>query len=168
MALYTNISAGVNALLTGTSDLGGTSTAQNVSYAKTLTSGTGAGQADLVWGDNNTLAASATTDIDLAGALTGALGGTVTFAKIKAIFLYADEGNTNNVVLGAAASNQFVGPFGAATHTIAVPPGGCAVLVAPGTAGWAVTAATGDLLRVANSGAGTAVTYKILIVGTSA
>lgn len=168
MALYTTISAGVNALLTGSSDLGGTSTPQNLSYAKTLTSGTASGQADLVWGDTNTLAASANTDVDLAGSLTGALGGTVTFVKVKAIMLYADEGNTNNVVLGNAASNGFVGPFGAATHTISVAPGGCAVLVAPGTAGWAVTATTADLLRVANSGAGTSVTYKILIVGTSA
>jgi hypothetical protein len=168
MALYTTIQVGVNALLSGSSDLGATSTPQNLSYAKTLTSGTATGQADLVWGDLNTLAASTNTDIDLAGSLTGPLGGTVTFARVKCIMITADEGNTNNVILGAAATNAFVGPFGAATHTIAVQPGGSVTLTAPGTTGWPVTAATADLLRVANSGAGSTVTYKILIVGASA
>lgn len=167
MGLYTNISAAVTALLSGSGDLGTPSAPQTLGYAKTLTSGTGSGQADLVWGDTNTLAASANTDIDLAGSLTGPLGATLTFAKIKAVFVYADEGNTNNVVLGGAASNAFVGPFGAATHTIAVPPGGSVLLTAP-AAGWPVTAATADLLRVANSGAGSSVTYRVILIGTSA
>ena len=39
------------------------------------------------------------------------------------------------------------------------------LLVAPGAAGYAVTAGTGDILKVANSGAGTGVTYDIVIVG---
>ncbi|GAA3877825.1 hypothetical protein GCM10022243_48170 [Saccharothrix violaceirubra] len=168
MPLQTNLGAAITALLTGTTDLGPASTPQNLSYARTWTSGTAAGQADLVWGDTNTLAASATTDVDLAGSLTGPLGGTITFARVKAILLTADAGNANNVVLGAAASNAFVGPFGASTHTVAVQPGGSVLLVAPGATAWPVTASTADLLRVANSGAGTAVTYSLLIVGASA
>lgn len=169
MALTTKIAVAVQALLTGSTDLSQTSAPHRASYSASWGSGTGSGQADLVWGDTNTLAASANTDLDLAaGALTGALGGTLTFARVKAILLIADAGNTNNVVLGGAASNQFVGPFGAAAQTIAVPPGGVAVLTAPGATGWPVTAGTGDLLRIANSGAGSTVTYKVVIIGTSA
>lgn len=167
MPLTTNIRAGIDALLTGSTDLGSTSAPLAVTYTKSLASGTGSGQADLVWADINTLAASATTDVDLAGTLPGALGGTVVFVKVKAILLYADEGNTNNVVLGGAAATQFVGPFGAATHTVAVPPGGVVVLTAP-AAGWTVTAGSADFLRVANSAAGTSVTYRLIVIGTSA
>lgn len=169
MALKTDITVAVKALLSGTGDLSSPAAPHRAAYSASWGSGTGSGQADLVWADTNTLAASANTDLDLAaGALTGALGGTITFARVKAILLIADAGNTNNVVLGGAASNQFVGPFGAATQTIAVPPGGVAMLTAPGATGWAVTAGTGDLLRIANSGAGSTVTYKVVIVGASA
>lgn len=168
MALTTKLTGAINATLTGTGDLGTPLVPLPLSFARDWTSGTASGQADLVWGDTNTLTASSTTDIDLAGALTGPLGGTLTFVRVKAILLVADAGNTNNVVLGNAAANAFVGPFGAATHTVAVQPGGMAMLVAPGATAWTVTAGTGDLLRVANSGAGTSVTYSILIVGASA
>ena len=44
-------------------------------------------------------------------------------------------------------------------------PGGTLLLVAPNAAGYAVTAGTGDLLKVANSGGSTGVTYDIVIVG---
>lgn len=133
-----------------------------------LDNGTGANQADKLYADSNTLAASANTDVDLAGSLTDVLGAALTFAKVKAIFLRAATGNTNNVVLGGAASNAFVGPFGAAAHTISVSPGGFLGIIAPDSAGWTVTAGTGDLLRIANSGAGSTVTYDVVIIGTSA
>jgi hypothetical protein len=168
MALSTKLSAAISATLTGAGDLGTPTVALPLSFARDWTTGTASGQADLAWGDTNTLAASANTDIDLAGSLTGPLGGTVTFARVKAIIVVADAANTNSVVLGNAASNGFTGPFGAATHTVAVPPGGMLMLVAPGTTAWPVTASTGDLLRVANSGAGSSVTYQILIIGASA
>lgn len=131
-----------------------------------LADGTGTGQANRVFSQTITLAASANQDLDLNGALVDALGGPAVFARVKAIAINARAANTNNVVVGAAAANGFVGPFGAATHTVAVPPGGQFVISHPG-AGWTVTAATADLLRVANSGAGTPVTLDIVIVGTS-
>ncbi len=89
----------------------------------------------------------------------------LTFTKIKAILVKAAEGNTNNVVVGGAASNGWVGPFGATTDTVAVKPGGTVMFVAPDANGYAVTAGTADQLKVANSGVGTGVTYDIVIVG---
>lgn len=167
MALVTDISLRVKALLSGASDLGDASATKTLTYGKNLPSGTASGQADQAWADTGQLAASATVDLDLAGSLSGPLGGTLTFVKVKSIHLYADEGNTNNVVVGGAAATQFVGPFGAATHTIAVPPGGMFSITYP-TTGWTVAAGSTDFLRLANSGAGSVVNYKILIIGTSA
>lgn len=169
MPLSTDVLLQVSAYLSNTAvDL--TVPAANLSFGQSihLDNGTGANAADKLFMDTNTIAASGNVDIDLAGSLTDALGVALTFAKVKAIFLRAASGNTNDVVIGAAASNAFVGPFGSGSDTLAVAPGGFLALVAPGAAGWAVTAGTGDLLRIANGGAGTAVTYDVVIIGTSA
>jgi hypothetical protein len=130
--------------------------------------GTGANQADRLWADSNTLADSASADVDLAGSLTDALGQAVSFARVKAILVRASAANTNSVVVGGAAANAFAGPFGGAAHTIAVNPGGVLVLLAPDATGWPVTADTADILRFANGGAGSSVTYDALIIGASA
>lgn len=171
MALTTRLRASITAQQTSPRDLGTASDPITHAVAIELASGTGAGQADKVFADTRTLAASANEDLDLAaGALTDAFGTTLTFAKVKAVYVAAAAGNTNNVVVGGAATNTWTGPFGAATHTIAVRPGGVLELAA-GEAdvnGYAVTAGTGDQLRVANSGGTTSVTYTLVIVGTSA
>lgn len=132
-----------------------------------LLSGTGTNQADKAFADTRTLAASANEDLDLAGALLDPFGGTLTFVKVKGIYVRAAFGNTNSVVLKPASSNGFTGPFGAATHTLTIPPNGYVVLAAPG-AGWTVTAGTGDKINLANSAGSTSVTYDIVIIGTSA
>ena len=134
-----------------------------------LTNGTAAGQADRLWSDTRTLAASANEDLDLAGALLDAFGTAAVFARVKGLYIAAALGNTNNVVVGAAASNAWA-TFLNATGTMTIRPGGGVMLVA-GSAdatGHLVTAGTGDLLRIANSGAGTSATYDIVVIGTSA
>lgn len=167
MPLNTTIETRINAFQTGSSGLASVEARPGLNYAKNLTSGTATGQADVAWSKTNTLAASASEDLDLAGSLPSALGGSAVFVKVKAIQVTADEGNANNVVVGGAAATQFVGGFGAAAHTFAVPPGGTFMVTAP-AAGWTVGAGASDLLRIANSGAGSTVTYKILVIGTSA
>ncbi len=133
----------------------------------TLDSGTGADQADRVFFDERTLAGSASEDLDLAGVLTDAFGATVTFAKIRAIYVENLGTGSNNIIVGAAAATAFVGPFGANTHTVAVGPGGVLAMVNRHTAGWAVGAGATDLLKIANSTSGS-VTYRIVIIGCSA
>ena len=169
MTLSTKLAVGLAAELTSALDLASTESRIDKGWQLNLATGTAANQADVLWHDERTLTASATEDLDLAGSLTGLLGGTVTFAKVKLLLVHALAANTNDVVIGAAATNAYVGPFGAATHTIKVPPGGIHVSYAPGTAGLgAVTTSTADLLKVANGGGSTPVTYQIFIVGTSA
>lgn len=132
-----------------------------------LQPGTGTGYADLIYTGTRTIAASSSENLDLSGSLTGPLGSTLTFVKVKAILIVADAGNTNNVVVGGAGSNTFTGPFADATDKLSIPPGGSLLLTHPG-AGWTVTASTGDILLVANSSSGSGVTYKVMIIGTSA
>lgn len=131
-----------------------------------LASGTGADQADMIWMDTRTIAASGNEDLDLAGVLTGALGNTLTFATMKALIVAAADGNTNNVVITRPAANG-VPLFSAASDAISVKPGGLFVWFAPGT-GVTVTAGTGDLINMSNSGGGTGVTYDVAILGCSA
>lgn len=152
--------------LTGPADLGEAANRYSGWGATRIESGTGSQQADRVYAKTITLAASATQSLDLSGALTDPIGGSAVFAKIKAIAVRASAGNTNGVIVGNV-TNGFVGPFGAATHQVTIPPGGCFLVSAP-DAGWSVVAGTGDLLRVANAGAGTSVTLDIIVIGTSA
>ena len=131
-----------------------------------LPNGTGSGQADRIWHDQRTIAASGTDSLDLQGSLVDAFGAAFTPAKLKAIYVKAASGNTNNVVVTRPASNG-VPVFSAAGDAVPVLPGGVFVWVAPG-AGVTVTASTGDLLDLVNSSSGTSVTYDIVLIGTSA
>jgi phosphoserine phosphatase len=87
---------------------------------------------------------------------------------VKALIIKAAAANTNDVVVTSAAANGFITWTKAAGDGVNVKPGGILVLVAPNAAGYGVTAGTGDLLNIANSGAGTGVTYDIIVIGTSA
>lgn len=164
----TSIAVAVRATLESSLDLQSRSAILSQSRGFSLDDGTGAGQADKVWSDTRTINASSNEDLDLAGVLTDAFGAALTFAKVKIVVVAAAAGNTNNVVIGNAAATQFVGWFGAAAHTVAVPPGGVFCICRSDATGWAVGAGATDLLRIANSGAGTSVTYDIVIIGTSA
>ncbi|MFF7452102.1 MULTISPECIES: hypothetical protein [unclassified Streptomyces] len=150
-------------------DLTTTSDPLAVRKAVSLTDGTAAGQANKVFHDRRTLAASATEDLDLAGVLLDAFGAAITFARVKGLYISADAANVNNVVVGAAASNTWATLLNA-TGTLTLRPGAGFMAMAGGldATAYAVTAGTGDLLKVANSGAGTPVTYDIVIVGASA
>lgn len=170
MALETVFSLGVLATLTKTADLGAIPK-DTLDFSKRvqLRTGTAAGQADRLFYDERTLGASANEDLDLAGVLTDNFGATFTLLRVKALVVTASASNVNNVVVGAAASNAWATLLGA-TGTITVRPDttvAACVGSADGT-GYAVTGGTGDLLRIANSGAGTSVTYQIVIIGASA
>lgn len=138
-------------------------------YQLQYSTGTGAGAADRIWHDQRTIAASGTDSLDLAGVLLDVFGATVTFARIRALVVQAASGNTNNVIVGGAAANGFITWVGAATHTVTVRPGGflCLANGLTDATGYAVTAATGDILQIANSGAGTSVTYDVILIGAS-
>jgi len=169
MALDTSLKVSLSAKMTSALDLMNISGDLNPSsWSITLSNGTGAGQSDLVWSDKRQIAASGSEDLDLSGSLPGPLGGTMAFARIKMLAVKALNTNTNNVILGGAAATQWVGPFGAATHTTSIRPGGLFVVGCSDLTGWPVVGGASDFLKVANSGAGTVVDYEIVIIGASA
>lgn len=167
MALSSDFTVKAACTLTGALDLATASVPLTLTERIKLTSGTGADQADLIFHDRRTLAASASENLDLAGSLVDALGNTLTFARVKAVIIAAASGNTNDVQVIREATNG-VPLFLAAGDGIAVRPGGVLAWIAPDATAVAVTAGTGDLLEIANSGAGTSVTYDVVIVGSSA
>lgn len=164
--LTSKLYGGISGRYVGTNDLGTVETNFSVPDPSELADGTADDQADLIFADQRTLSASATENLDLAGVLTDPHGNTLTFVTVKAIYVKAAAGNTNNVVVGGAGANTFTGPFADATDKVVIRPDGMVTITAPNT-GWTVTASTGDILLVANSAGGTSVTYDIIIVGTS-
>jgi hypothetical protein len=170
MTLHSRISVSVTANQSETLDLGSRSSAMTQTYKANLSDGTGAGQADRVFHDQRTLAASATENLDLAGVLTDPLGTSLTFARIKAIVVKAAAGNTNDVIMGGDVTNTFFGPFADETDGIRIRPGGV-VCIACGEAdstGYTVAAGTGDLLKFLNGGGSTPVTFDVTLIGASA
>lgn len=126
--------------------------------------GSGAlGRADMFYHAERQLAASASENLDLTGALSGPLGGTVTQAEVMALIIAASEDNANNVRFGPAAANGFLGPFNAAADRLNIEPGQAVFLTSVN--GWPVVAGTGDLLALTNAGAGSVVDYEIIIIG---
>lgn len=156
----------VDAMLEDIVDIGVVKHAITYQPMNALSDGVGANQAKQAFTDTRTLAASGTENIDLAGVLTNAFGTVLNFTKIKAIIITAAAGNTNDVHVGGHATAAFVNWVTAAPAIVKVKPGGIFVLTAPDLNGFGVTAGTGDLLTIANSGAGTPVTYDIVLIGT--
>lgn len=149
----------------GSPDVGRAAHTIDVIRAYGFSNGTGADQANAMFTDARTLAASAFEDLDLAGGISDALGTVLALTAVKAIRIHASATNGGNITVGGAAVNAFVGPFGAAAHTLSIPPNGMIELVNPSAAGWAVIAGTGDLLRVTNNNAAGSATYTIEILG---
>jgi hypothetical protein len=131
---------------------------------KEFANGTSSGQANLIFRDQRTLTTGASENLDLAGVLTDPFGTTLTFAKVK-VLMIENLSTTQTLTVGGAATNQFINWAGAGTHTVIIPPGGFFAISAP-AAGFAVTADTGDLLKILNS-AGASCIYNIVILGTS-
>lgn len=170
MTLTTRVTANVALGVRNAADLGADSGNRSLALALDLANGVGAGQADLAFTDTRTLAASATEDLDLSGALAGLAGaGAQVFTRLKLLVVQAAAGNTNTVQVTRPSSNG-VPLFMAAGDGIALRPGEF-LMLACGVAdavGHLVTSGTGDLLTVTNGGSGTAVTYSVMAVGCSA
>lgn len=140
-----------------------------VSDLYTLKDGEAINQAEVAYAAQRTLTASSNEELDLSGtALQDEFGNNIAFTSVKVMIVKAALTNTNNVLVGGAAANAWSTWASDATDEVVVVPGGTLVLIAPTAAGYAVTAGTGDLLRVENSAGGTSVTYNLTLIGTEA
>jgi hypothetical protein len=174
MPLTTVIDVNITASLTKARDLGNTPESP-LDFANriSLTTGTGAGQADKLFYDERSISASSSEDLDLVGSLSDDFGDAFSPVRIKAIAVkaapYSGTANTNNVVVGGAAATQWAALLGAA-GTITLRPGSVFIAAAGplDATGYVCAAGATDLLKVANSGAGTSVVYQIVLIGASA
>lgn len=164
--------ASITATQVGFSDFGGPAFTPEIVHRVNLTNGTGAGQANILWTDQRTVATASNDDLDLSGILIDAIGQTVSAVEIVGIMIVnaPREGaaNTTSLTIGAG-TNPVTGYLGGTTPTIGpVRPGGF-VMFGTGDAGGfgVVTPATGDILRIANS-AGASATYQIAILARNA
>lgn len=130
----------------------------------TFLDGTGISQVNKIYADSVSVAQSVNTDIDLAGALTDQFGVALTFTAIKGILVVAGDSNPGNLTVGNV-TNGITSPFGAATHSQIVAPGGFYANFNPQAAGFTVTAGTVDLLRVASAATVGTYTFDVCVVG---
>lgn len=165
MPISLKSSATIRGTLTTARDGGAATFDVDARSIKSVNNGTEDDQANAIYYDDFSIAASGTLDIDLSGSLTDAHGNALLFTAIKEIMVIAGAANANPLVIGNGGVNSFIGPFGAAAHTVAVAPANRADFTNYSAAGWPVVAGTGDILRLTNGGAGTAVTGRIVIVG---
>lgn len=135
-------------------------------YTQLFSSGTGANQGNALYQTSATLAASATTTYDLNGSLTDDFGQSVTCTKLRAVVVKASSSNTNSVVVGGGSTTvtalTTTGAFTSAGMPIR--PGGVWFMTFPDSTGGAVTAGSSDILQIANSAAGSSVTYDFIVV----
>jgi hypothetical protein len=150
-SLSGKVSLNVDVTLASALDIGTAEYRPSYSAIFALQNGTGANQANEF--------------LDLAGSLTNAFGAQITFDKVKALIIKAAATNTNDVLVGGAASAQASAFFGDVTDVVKVKPGGMVAFVAPDANGYDVTATTADLLKIANSAGGTSVSYTIILIG---
>ena len=159
MSLRATLALTVEARLTSAPDVGAAKYDINETFKNVLSNGTGLNQANNTFADDFTIVGAGAQTYDLAGALTNPLG-TVIFTAIKALLIV--NTGTSPLVYGGG-TNPLAAFMGAGTHTVTIAPGGMMLLVDPTAAGQPVTAATGDILRIA----GTDAAGTIIIFGES-
>jgi hypothetical protein len=167
-SLAVQLRAAITATFTDDQDLTDPTAAIALSALESLANGTSNVQADLVYQDTFSIPLSSSTVLDMGtgGGMTTPFGGAFAPAEVVGFLLVADAGNTNNIIIGNNATEDFLGWFGAVTHTEAVKPDGWTFHFAP--AGWAVANNSTDKIKLANSGAGTAVAGSVIIIARSA
>ena len=134
----------------------------------TLSSGVGVDAGDLLYvAKAVALGSGATTNLDVSGGVSDAFG--TSFVPVKIKMMYFKNNSTTagqTITIGGHATTALL-IFGTAAHTHTVGPNGFVLIWEPSLAGKAVTASTGDVLKILNDTAN-AITYDIAFIGTSA
>lgn len=138
----------------------------NEKITQDFTDGSGDDQCHFGWSSAaRAIAASGTDDLDLNASLTDGFGNSITITKLKLLIIKAAATNTDDLLIGAAASHPLAIFGDAASDILKLKPGGTLILMAPKAAGYGVVAATSDVLRVANNSSSVGVAYDILVAG---
>ena len=166
MALTATVKINANSTLSSALDLGSASSIELLEETLKLATGTGASQGNQVFSDTRSLGASSSEELDLSGSLTNGLGVTVSFSRVVVMIVRGAAANGDTFTVGGSAANGFDTWVLAAGDAVTVRPGGTLCLVTPDSTGYAVTAATGDLLKITNNDAAAAGNYDIVLIGS--
>lgn len=132
-----------------------------------LSNGTAAGNADVLYYAQTTIAASGSTTLNLSS-LTNAFGTSVSFARLKAFYFEnSKSGTSTGLAIGGAGVTPFTGGFfNAGSDTLTLKNGMCLVVgTAQDSTGYAVS--TGVNLLLTNSDGSHGATVNIGLVGCS-
>lgn len=165
-SLSTQISASLVWLFQDSQGLTTIADSSRLEYDAQLSDGSGNNQANMLWHDVRTLAAGAHEDLVLSSLTQSIFGNAVTtdFAAIKALLIVNRQATAgDDLLVGGASTHPWGAPFGAAAHQVRVPADSCLLLVNSG-AGWGVSAASADQLRIANTGSDS-IDYKVVLIG---
>jgi hypothetical protein len=168
MTLTAEVLARLKINQTGPNDFGGPNFAPVVELLIQLTDGVAAGQANLAFVDERTVATGATDSIDLAGVLTDAFGATITAAEVVALMIInkprtGTPVNTTDLTIGGGSNGVF-----ATAMPFVLKPGAVFLLAAADAAGVkTVTAGTADILTVVN-GSGASAKYQLAVLARNA
>ena len=151
-----------------------------ISLLKSLTNGTGSDNVNRMWHDRRRLSQSSGTDsLDLSGGLTDIFGNTITFSKIKVLFVYNKGVRSGSTWVQTPGQDILVGGAGAAGFAWAswlnnnqdaeerLRSGGILLTTCP-EEGWPVSPGTGDILQITWDGSaasGDDIDYDIFIAG---
>ena len=132
----------------------------------TLASGTGAGQADIIFHDQRTLTSAQVENLRFRGTLADPFGATVQMVRLKALVVYSSSSNTTDINLSRTAGAG-IPLFLASGDGIYIKPGGLIFWVATDATAIIVTPTTADNLTITNA-AGASAVYDIIAIGASA
>ncbi len=162
-ALTTKIVLNVGTTYTGSAGLGSSTEVLALDYSISLTSGTGANQANVIYSASRSLADDANEVLDFyaSGTLTDAFGTALTIETLKLLVISNTSTDATLKIGGGAVA---VGVFAAAGDILSLPPGGKFLFSAPDATGLDIT--TNKDLNLLHGGEGTsALVYKIIAIG---
>ena len=162
--LTTNIDLSLLAQYVDSGDLNPTRGVLSPKIEDELATGTAANQANLVWYDRRTLAATS-EQVDLAGVQREAFADVATFTKLKTLLIRNNQTTSGlTLTIGGGTTNPITTIFGstATNCTEVIGPDGVCLKHNP-VDGFAVTAGSADTLKL-DSGTNTVV-YDIIAIG---
>lgn len=170
MTVSATLTASFVASQAGFNDFGGPNFAATVQDLLSFSMGTGAGQANLLFVDERTVASGANDDLDLNGtALQTVYGVNIAATSLVGCLIInapktTSVANTTNLTIGGG-TNAISTFMGGTTPTFGpLRPGGFLFFGCDAVGGvGAITASTADILRISNS-AGASATYQIALL----
>ena len=166
--LASEIKASINWLFQEPLALTTVGDASQLSYDDQLSNGAAADQADTIWSDQRTIAASAHDDLDLTNLTHTLFGSTlaIDLASVKAILLINTSTTAGDLLrLDSSVTNACTAPFGGSATSLVEIGADSSLLLSSKKDGWTVDSSH-KVLRVVNPSADS-ITYSIVILGTS-